>query len=218
MDAYGPVRQFLRNTGVHSCGLIPEAKQAANRNSFHIDGNVSVNVEAISIGRLLRLWDQATGMHSSIPQELANRTVSIHFSGLTVSDSVRKIFEKLPFDYVFIEGQGIVVTGPSQLGAGPEPAPVYTDVQQVADQPSEQEVRQPQPPAEPPQPPPMIQTPFGPIPNSGSNGVVQLPPVPGEAPPIPFFAPARPVVAPAGAPNGPAQNNLFRPISIYQNP
>src|SRR6266850_6906093 len=47
MDAYGPVRQFLRNTGVHSCGLIPEAKQAANRNSFHIDGNVPVELHLL---------------------------------------------------------------------------------------------------------------------------------------------------------------------------
>src|SRR2546422_11431619 len=66
---------------------------------------VSINVEGITIGRLLRLWDQATGMQSSISPELADRTVSANISRLGVNAAVRKIFEKLPFDYVFIEGQ-----------------------------------------------------------------------------------------------------------------
>ena len=70
-----------------------------------------------------------------------------------------------------------------------------------------------------PQQPAVIPTPFGPIlKSSAQNPVVHLPPVPGEAPAPPFFAPQQLPTPPAGAAYGPAQNELFRPISIYQNP
>src|SRR4030095_6180075 len=62
------------------------------------DQTVSIDVENITLGRLLQLWDQATGMQSSVPRELSTRTVSISFSGLNVNDAVQKIFEKLPLD------------------------------------------------------------------------------------------------------------------------
>jgi hypothetical protein len=177
------------------------------------DQNVSINVEGITIGRLLRLWDQATGMNSSIPAELADRTLSINISGLGVNEAVRKIFEKLPFDYVFIQGQGIIVTGISQTGPA-EAVPADNPVPQVIGPPSEEELPSRQPPPEPPPPPPMLETPFGPIPKSGL-GLIQLPPVPGEVPGPPFFRPPLRLTPPAGAANGPARNNLFGPISIY---
>src|SRR5262247_1087686 len=59
--------------------------------------------------------------------------------------------------------------------------------------------------------------PGGTNPSGGPQPVVQLPPVFG-APPPPFFAPTAPTPPPAGAPNGPAQNTLFGPLPIYQNP
>jgi hypothetical protein len=179
---------------------------------------ISINVKDMTLGQLLRLWDQATGMQSSIPRELANRTVSLSFSGLSFDDAVRKIFEKLALDYVFIASQGIIVTAVSRAGTVAEPAPVSEDMPQVPDQVSEPELPQSQPMALPPQPPPVIQTPFGPIPKSEGIALIHLPPIPGETPGPPFFAPQVLPPPPAGAPNGPVQNNLFGPISIYQNP
>src|SRR5262245_24434658 len=78
-----------------------------------IDSKLSINAEAISVSRLLQLIDLATGMKSTVPPELANRNVSVRFSGLSVSDGVRKIFQGLPLDYVVIAGQGIIVTAAS---------------------------------------------------------------------------------------------------------
>lgn len=180
------------------------------------DQTVSINAQETTVGRLLQLWDQTTGMQSSIPPELANRPVSVNFSGLGVNEAVRKIFEKLQLDYVFIEGQGIVVTAASQTEAAAEPAPVYNDAPQGTSEPSEEELPEPPRPVVPPLPPPEIWTPFGPILNSGGNAFIHLPPVPGETQPLPFFAPARRLpTPPAGTPNGPAQNSLFRPVSIY---
>src|SRR5262245_22149750 len=79
-----------------------------------IDSKLSINAEAISVSRLLQLVDLATGMKSTVPPELANRNVSVRFSGLPVADGVRKMFQGLPFDYVMIAGQGIIVTAASQ--------------------------------------------------------------------------------------------------------
>jgi len=182
----------------------------------NFDRKLSINVEDISLGRLLRLWDQATGMQSSIPPELSDLPVSLSFSGLSVNDSVRKIFEKLPVDYVFVDGQGIIVTSASQTGAVEEPEPLYEEVPEVTE---EQPVKEsPKVIVEQPRLPPIMPTPFGPMLYNG-NPVIQLPPIPGEIPPPPFFQPMWPLpTPPAGAANGPFYNNLFSPISIYQNP
>src|SRR5215468_8066422 len=78
-----------------------------------IDNKLSVSAEAISLSRLLQLVDLATGMKSKVPSELANRNISVKFSGLSVTDAIRKIFQGQPFDYVVIEGQGIIITAAS---------------------------------------------------------------------------------------------------------
>src|SRR5438046_5877522 len=78
---------------------------------------VSVDAKSIPLNRLLRLWDEATGMRSSVPRELASQTVTVKFSELPLEEAVRRIFERLPLDYVFIEARGIIVTG-SQVPAG----------------------------------------------------------------------------------------------------
>ena len=186
--------------------------QVANFND-----KVSIDADGITLGRLLRLWDQATGMQSRVPPELANRTVSVRFSELTVNDAVRTMFEKLPFDYVFIESQGIIVTGPAQADTGEQPALVAEAAQEITD---ERPVEQPaeQPFVLPPRRPPVVPTPFGPILDTARSSIVHLPPVYGEVPSPPFFAPIPMLTPPAGAPNGPAENNLFAPISIYGNP
>jgi hypothetical protein len=185
------------------------------------DQKISINAEEITVRRLLQLLDQAAGMQSSIPPELASQTITINFSNLSVSDAVRRIFQKLQFDYVFTPSKGIIVTGASQAAAGTEPVTVSADVQQVDEQPSEEqpaeEKPQPPPPEEP-QPIPVIETPFGPIPDSGNSGIIHLPPIPGETS-IPFFRPSRPLSnSAAGAPFGPARDNLFRALSILQSP
>jgi hypothetical protein len=210
-----------------------------------LDDKFSISVEAVSLGRLLRLLDQATGMTSKVPPELANRNISVRFSGLSFDDGVRKIFQGQPYDYVVIPGQGIIITAVSQTisGAESQPAPVvnpsggveqqqpFIDENQPVFAPPGQALPQPGmvptpfPGAIPngnpfnpqQQQPAVIQTPFGPIPNPRANQ--QLPPN-GNAPvqQIPFGSPA--VANPFGAntnPNG--QNPLFgTPPPIFTNP
>src|SRR5581483_7854803 len=72
-----------------------------------VDNKLSIDAETVSLGRLLRLLDLATGMQSKVPADLANRNVSVKFSGLSLEDGVRKIFQGQPIDYVMIEGQGV---------------------------------------------------------------------------------------------------------------
>jgi hypothetical protein len=207
---------------------------------------VSVDAKSIPLSRLLRLWDQATGMRSSIPAELASQTVTVKFSELPLDEAVRQIFEELPLDYVFIEARGIVVTGRSQAPAAPAAAaapPVYEAAPEVANP-----LPQKKPNAPALKPPPPIPTPFGPIPNTGENAVIQLPPVLGAPAPLPFFVPEPPVgmipdsgenpvidlppvlgappplqffapePAPPPIPPVNTQDDLFRPLSIYQDP
>src|SRR5215831_7466217 len=132
-----------------------------------VDNKLSINAETIPLSRLLRLVDLATGMKSKVPPELANRNISVKFSGLNLTDGVRKIFQGQPFDYVLIEGQGVVVTASSQSLTGTESVPVYNSAPQP-EQPFVQDFQQFQPPAsagQPQQQPPTIQTPFGPVAN-----------------------------------------------------
>jgi hypothetical protein len=137
-----------------------------------IDNKLSVNAEGVSLGRLLQLVDMATGMKSKVPPELANRNISVKFSGLTVADAVRKIFQGQPFDYVLIGGQGVVVTAVSQTASGGESLPPYNPppAAQSIEQPFIQEfptspVVQAPPFQQQQAQPAMVQTPFGPIPN-----------------------------------------------------
>src|ERR1700739_523000 len=90
-----------------------------------VDNRLSINADTVSLGRLLRLLDLATGMQSKVPADLANRTVSVKFSGLSLDDGVRKIFQGQPFDYVVIQGQGVIVTAASQTVGTPETPPLY---------------------------------------------------------------------------------------------
>src|SRR6266704_3031448 len=76
-----------------------------------VDNKLSINAETIPLGRLLRLLDVATGMQSKVPADLANRSISVKFAGLSLEDGVRKMFQGQPFDYVVIQGQGVIITG-----------------------------------------------------------------------------------------------------------
>jgi hypothetical protein len=136
-----------------------------------VDNRLSINAEGVSIGRLLQLVDMATGMKSKVPPELANRNISVKFAGLALNDAFRKMFQGQPLDYVVVAGRGIIVTAPSQTSPGTDSAP-FTP--QPSIQPTEQPFVQDFPPAAPIAPiqqqpqqqqPPMVQTPFGAIPN-----------------------------------------------------
>src|SRR5688572_10201275 len=87
-----------------------------------IDNKVSMQADAVGLGRLLRLFDIAIGLRSKVPAELANRNISVRFTGLTFDQAVDKIFEGIPLDYIVIQGQGIVVTSASQGGTAPATA------------------------------------------------------------------------------------------------
>jgi hypothetical protein len=185
-----------------------------------VDNKISVHANDISLGYLLHLWDQATGMHSSIPPDLAQLSVSVQFNGLNTTDAVQKIFEKQPVNYVLVDGQGIVVTG-LQAAAETEPAPIYDNEQPVPE--AQEGIEQPelQPLQKPsPGPPSAVWTPFGltPTPPNGFQPMLQLPPVLAAPPQPPFFGVPAPTVPPAGAPYGPVINPLFAPTPIYQSP
>src|SRR5262245_25408934 len=200
---------------------------------LNVDQQISINADGITLGRLLRLWDHATGMQSSIPSELADLTLSVHFTGLSMSDAVQKIFAGLPVDFVVVAGQGIVVTAQSQNALRDEQPP-FANEQLPFDEYPPGGVEQPllmqgpqlvlaprqQDPTLTPTPwGPVIPTPFGPMvaPSIEQAPFVQLPPVPGSPPQVPFFRPEVPFVPPVQAPNGPATNSLFGPLPVYQD-
>jgi hypothetical protein len=149
-----------------------------------------------------------------------------------VNDAVRKIFDGQPFDYVLLEGQGIVVMERSQNDSETEHALIDNNVRQVIDQPVLQEP--PKPIAQPPQQPTtIIQTPFGPMqvidqpvlqeppkpiaqPSQQPTTIIQTPfgpilspsgsqqPVPIQLPPVPGAPPPPPFFAPPVPPTPPA--------------
>jgi hypothetical protein len=147
-----------------------------------IDDKISIQAEAVPIARLLKLLDQATGMTSKVPPELANRTVSVRFSNLNFDDAIHRIFEGQPLDYVLIEGHGVVVTAASQTVPSNESAPVsFTP----PPQPENNFPEDMNPNFPPPNQQPVIQTPFGPIQNPRAvqnNGQPVQQGIPGSQP------------------------------------
>jgi hypothetical protein len=175
------------------------------------DGKISINADHITLGSLLSLWDKATGTKSTVPPELADRKLSVHFSGLSENDAVRAIFLEQPFEYAFVQGQGIIVTSPSSSVAEtqPNPPPVAAppDVGAIQPAPETQnlEMQRMKPQYVPPEQPVTITpSPFGAIvrPEGSEPPLVQLPPVPGAPLPPPFFRPDVPGYTPFGAPYG----------------
>jgi hypothetical protein len=139
-----------------------------------VDNKLSVSADTISLGRLIRLVDLATGMKSKVPAELANRNISVKFAGLDLNDGVRKIFQGQPLDYVLVEGEGIIVTAQSQNTGVADSAPAYNPQQQATQAAFDQfspdfttppGVQLQQPQQQQQQQPATVQTPFGPLPN-----------------------------------------------------
>jgi hypothetical protein len=185
-----------------------------------IDNKLSIDAEAVPLSRLLRLLDLATGMNSKVPPELANRNISVKFSGLDLSEGVRKMFQGQPLDYIVIEGQSIVVTAAAQTIAAGDSLPAYTPPAQT-DQPfmfpATQDFTQPGLQPGIPQQPAMIQTPFGPMANPRADQPMapNAPlSIPGQQPQNSLF----PDQPPPQQPNQPAQVMPGFPGAVPGNP
>jgi hypothetical protein len=198
------MRHWTMSAVVCAILAVPALAAAKGPEVDLVDNKLSINADTIGLARLIRLVDLATGMKSKVPPELANRNVSVKFSGLTMANGVRKIFEGLPIDYVLIEGQGVIVTAQSQLLNGTESVPVYNSAPTQPEQAFNQDFQQQVPlngnglPSQAQQQPPMIQTPFGPVANPNRTPQPNQPNAALSAP-------------------GQQQNTLF-PGSIQQNP
>jgi len=184
-----------------------------------IDNQVSVQVESVPLGRLLRLLDQATGMTSKVPPELANRTISARFSNLKLEDAVKKLFEGQSIDYIVVPGKSITVTGASRLltaqgGAAPYNPPAQENNPFDNDNP---QPFMPQPP-NPANQPAVIQTPFGPIQNPNRQIQGQA----GQQPngPTPMVLPGQmsPGLNNSGGINTPFGNIQNNNPNVPQNP
>jgi hypothetical protein len=198
---------LLASTGV---GAGPEI--------IYRDGKISVNADNVPLGDLLRLWDQATGMQSSVPPELSGYTLSAHFTNLNINDAARRILGGQPFGYALMQGRGIIVTGPANEAAETEAAPEPIDINatEAVETYDGSQIQRMKPEIATPDPV-VIPTPFGPVvsPSGYVPPMLQLPPVPTAPPPPPFFLPQILPTPPAGAANGPVDNMLFGPLSIH---
>jgi len=190
------------------------------------DGKISISADHISLGFLLNLWDKATGMKSTAPPELADKRLSVHFTGLREDDAIRAMFLGQPFGYAFVQGQGIVVTSSPPLStvAESQPQPQPAAVPPVGDMQVAPEMQNPEIQRMKPQPVPEVplaitQSPFGAIvtPEGSQPPVVQLPPVPEAPLPPPFFRPDVPAYSPFGVPSfGPSVGHdmLYAPLLV----
>jgi hypothetical protein len=199
-----------------------------------IDGKLSVQADSVALSSLLRLIDQATGMTSRVPPALANRSISVRFSGLPVDSAIRKVFEGQPIDYVVIHGQGIVVTALSQArreqpGTPFPPSSPFQPMPETPFEPEELPPFQPQAPMPggvqapgvlpggmvPGQMPPGV-TPNGPFnqPQGGQPAMIQTPfgPIPNPRANQPQ-APVPGVVTPGQNPFG-AQTPFGTPMPL----
>jgi len=197
--------------------LFASAAVAGGPEIINRDGRISVNADDAPLGDLLRLWDQATGMQSSVPSKLSGYKLTVHFTDLNINDAVRRMFVGQSFGYGLMEGRGVVVTGPATDLAETEapPEPIDTNATEIVEAYDGSLIQRMKPEAAPPEPV-VIPTPFGPVvsPNGYLPPMMQLPPVP-SAPPPPFFRPELLPPPPAGAANGPVENTLFGPLSIH---
>jgi len=182
-----------------------------------VDGKVTMSAQGVPLGRLLSLLDRALGLTSTVKPELANRNISVRFTGLPVKDAVHKIFEGQPLNYMFVEGKGVsrielaqtsttttATSSPSSFDSGPvfnqTPLPGITPVQPVNAQPLNPQPQNAtgQPSNANPSNANPSNSPFGTMPPApvatpaNAGGVV-----PGQVPPPPGGN--NPLVTPAGA-------------------
>jgi hypothetical protein len=205
--------------------FVGQAFAASGPQVVNRDGKISISANHITLGLLLNLWDKATGMNSTTSPDLAERKLSVHFTGLSEADAVRAIFLGQPFGYAFVQGQGIVVTSapPSsrvaegQLQPPPVAVPPDPGAMQAPPEVQNPEIQRMKPQyAVPEQPVTITPSPFGAIvsPAGSEPPIVQLPPVPEAPLPPPFFRPDVPTYSPSGAPYGPGHVMLYDPLSV----
>jgi hypothetical protein len=222
------MKPWLGVAFIFLAGILPGTGYAAPDGPavVNVDQKISIRADDITLANLMRLWDQATGMHSTVPPALVYKTLSVRFSGLDMDVALERIFQGQSFGYIRT-GNQVLVSANAPPGSIAEPeADVPSPDRDVPEVDSSEAEPPPQPVLPParqkPAPrPTYIPTPFGPIitpQNSpGNPPFVQLPPVQSPAAP-PFFVPQYPVIPPAGAPNGPLDNPLFGPLPVYENP
>ena len=181
--------------------LLPSAAAAQGPEIDVVDGKISISAQAVPLGRLMSLLDRTMGFTSQVKPELANRNISVRFTGLDIKNAVHKIFEGQPLNYMFIEGKGIRVTDLAQGGgaatssstfsSSTNPSP-FTDSQSTIGNPPFQGGPTIQP-ANAAQPvnaatqPAQVITPLGgqPNPNPANTSSNPNAPTPGQLPPVP---------------------------------
>jgi hypothetical protein len=202
-----------------------------------VDGQISIHAEAVSLRRLLGLLDRIAGTESTVPANLAERTVSVQFQNLDLEEAIRKIFEGRSLDYAVLGDGRVIVTGEAgRLSSRPTRPPVAVgsipavSLPQAAD-PETVTANPFQLPGfdanagsggsgEASAPPAFIQTPFGPVANPGAAGAGAPGSPAGQG--FPFVAPGQSPAAPpaatdpeslfppqTGAPPGSAQPSIF---------
>src|SRR5215831_17707738 len=108
-----PMKRWIPILIVVGILLLASTAFGAGPQIIYRDGKISVNADNVPLGDLLRLWDQATGMQSSVPPELSEYKLTVHFTDLNINDAVRRMFVGQSFGYGLMEGRGVVVTGPA---------------------------------------------------------------------------------------------------------
>jgi hypothetical protein len=193
--------------------LLTSAAYAQGPEIDVVDGKISISAHAVPLGRLMSLLDRTMGFTSQVKPELANRNISVRFTGLEIKDAVRKIFEGQPLSYMFIEGKGIRVIDLAQSGGTTTTSPAFpssTSSSPFSDSPSAgnppplpgaagQPATAPQPFNAPTQPAQVV-TPFGGQPNPNPAAAPASnpnAPTPGQLPP-PIGA-SNPLITPVGA-------------------
>jgi hypothetical protein len=93
-----------------SMALLQGAAYAQETQIDVVDGKISMNAQAVPLGRLLTLFGRAVGMEAKVRPGLENQNISVMFTGLKFNDAVRKIFEGRNLNYVVVQGKMITVT------------------------------------------------------------------------------------------------------------
>jgi hypothetical protein len=90
--------------------LLQGAAYAADEPKIEVvDGKISMSAQAVSLERLLNMFDRAMGTKSEIKNGLGNRNVSVQFSDLNFNEAVKRIFQGQPLNYIAVQGKGIKV-------------------------------------------------------------------------------------------------------------
>jgi hypothetical protein len=164
---------------------------AAGPEIQYVDGKVSIQAEGMKLSQFLQLWDQATGMTSTVNPSLANEKISVRLDDLDVDAAIRKSFQGQPWNYIVMQGKGIKIIDRASTVALPTGG--TTSIQPIAD--TRNDNPPPPVPFSQPAPPPVAAAQPAANPNGNGTsaaaqpaGAINLPPVQGgTAAPAPLF-------------------------------